>query len=115
VEVDFPQRKPQSETVKAQNQKLSKKFKANGFPTFIVLDKDGNELGRQVGYLAGGPSAFISELKTFYKGSPNANATPAADSGSGLGALGGTAPSDDFQSLLHKPGQSVLPQAEKTP
>lgn len=108
VEVDFPHNKPQSEKVIAQNQKLSQKYKADGFPTFIILSKGGKELGRQVGYLEGGPSAFLAELKTFYKGSPNA-AAGAAGTGPGLGGLGGTAPSDDFQSLLHKPAQSPTP------
>ena len=110
VEVDFPHNKPQSEKVIAQNQKLSQKYKADGFPTFIILSKGGKEQGRQVGYLEGGPSAFIAELKTFYKGSPNANAAaPAAGSGPGVGGLGGTAPSDDFESLLHKPAGSPTP------
>ena len=62
VEVDFPNKKEQSEEIKKQNAELQKKFDAKGFPTFVLVDKDGKELGKQVGYLAGGPSAFIAKL-----------------------------------------------------
>ena len=65
VEVDFPNTKQLSDEVKKQNEGLKKKFEATGFPTFILLDKDGKELGRQRGYLEGGPSAFIAKLDGF--------------------------------------------------
>jgi hypothetical protein len=29
------------------------------------LDKNGKEIGRQVGYISGGPKAFIEELEKF--------------------------------------------------
>jgi protein disulfide-isomerase len=94
VEVDFPNAKPQSETLKAQNQNLKQKFQADGFPTFVILDKSEKVLGRQVGYLAGGPAAFIAKLNTFY--------TPAPSSSSpGNG--------DDFDSFFNKPAQSPAP------
>jgi hypothetical protein len=32
-----------------------------------VLDKDGKEIGRQVGYSEGGPKAFIAKLEGFKK------------------------------------------------
>jgi protein disulfide-isomerase len=93
VEVDFPHNKPQSDQVKAQNQELSDKFGASGFPTFVVVSKTGRVLGKQVGYLEGGPEAFIAELKKFYKGSPNAGASPV----------------DDFDAFFHHPAQSPTP------
>ncbi len=65
VEVDFPRKKEQSEEVKKQNAELQTKFDAKGFPTFVIVDKDGKELGRQRGYLAGGPAAFIAKLDGF--------------------------------------------------
>lgn len=95
VEVDFPHNKPQSDALKDQNQKLSQQFEASGFPTFVVLSNTGKVLGKQVGYLEGGPGAFIAELKTFYKGSPNAGA--------------GASPADDFNSFFKKPAQSPTP------
>jgi hypothetical protein len=39
----------------------------DGFPTFIVLNSDGKEIGRQAGYLSGGPQAFVAELEKFRK------------------------------------------------
>ncbi len=65
VEVDFPNKKQLSDDVKKQNADLKKKFEANGYPTFVLVDKDGKELGRQRGYLEGGPSAFIGKLDGF--------------------------------------------------
>ena len=94
VEVDFPHTKPQSDTVKAQNQDLSQRFQITGYPSFVLLDKDGKELGRQGGYLEGGPQAFITKLGTFYK--------PAASNSSSNGT-------DDFTSFFKKPVQNPTP------
>jgi thioredoxin-related protein len=67
VEVDFPNKKQLSEETKKQNKELKEKFGAKGYPTFVLVDKDGKELGKQVGYVAGGPSAFIAKLESFKK------------------------------------------------
>ena len=94
VEVDFPQNKPQSEALKAQNQKLGQQFGISGYPSFVILNKNGKVLGRQVGYLEGGPAAFLAELKKFYKAPARSAAT------------GG----DDFDSFFKtKPGESPAP------
>ena len=58
VELDFPRRKPQTAEVKKANEALSVKYKVDGFPTFVVLSKEGKELGRQDGYKDGGAKAF---------------------------------------------------------
>jgi len=65
VEVDFPSKKAQSAALKKGNQALSAKYKVDGYPTFVVLDKDGREIGRQEGYAKGGPKAFIAKLESF--------------------------------------------------
>ncbi|HKI71819.1 MAG TPA: thioredoxin family protein [Verrucomicrobiae bacterium] len=67
VEVDFPAKKQQSATLKKANDSLKGKFKVEAFPTFVVLNKDGKEVGRQEGYEEGGPKAFISKLEGFKK------------------------------------------------
>ncbi len=67
VEVDFPNKKQQSAALKKANESLKAKYKVDGFPTFVVLGKDGKEVGRQEGYEAGGPKAFISKLEGFKK------------------------------------------------
>ena len=67
VEVDFPNAKPQTDEVKKQNEELQKKFEVQGYPTFVLLNKNGREIGRQRGYLEGGPTAFIAKLDEFKK------------------------------------------------
>jgi protein disulfide-isomerase len=69
VVVDFPNKKPQSDELKQANAALGKKYGVDGYPTFVVLSKDGKEIGRQVGYSEGGPEAFIDKLNGFKKSS----------------------------------------------
>jgi thioredoxin-related protein len=64
---DFPQSKQLSQTVQDQNAQLQKQYAVEGFPTFILVDKNGNVLGQQVGYLEGGPSAFIAKIESMKK------------------------------------------------
>jgi len=65
VKLDFPRHKEQDAALKQANEQLSKRFGVNGFPTFVLLNSAGSELGRQVGYLRGGPETFIAELDGF--------------------------------------------------
>jgi protein disulfide-isomerase len=65
VQLDFPRHKPQDAALKQANGQLARRFGVNGFPTFVLLSSAGKELGRQVGYLKGGPDAFIIELEGF--------------------------------------------------
>jgi thioredoxin-related protein len=65
VKLDFPRHKEQDAALKQANQEIKKRFGVNGFPTFVLLNSAGRELGRQVGYLKGGPDAFIAELDGF--------------------------------------------------
>jgi thioredoxin-related protein len=67
VEVDFPNQKKLSTELKKANDELKNKYKVDGFPTMVVLNGEGREIGRQVGYLEGGPKAFIAKLETFKK------------------------------------------------
>lgn len=60
VEVDFPQNKAQSNEVKKQNEQLQQKFNVSGYPTLVLVDSTGKEVDRHVGYLPGGPEAFIA-------------------------------------------------------
>jgi thioredoxin-related protein len=59
VELDFPRGKVQSDELKRQNEELAEKFEVQGFPTLVLLDPQGKEAARNVGYLPGGPEAFI--------------------------------------------------------
>src|ERR1035438_2196994 len=67
VKLDFPHHKPQSDELKQANQELATRYHVDGFPTYVLLNFAGKELGRQVGYAAGGPDAFIAELDGFSK------------------------------------------------
>ncbi len=63
LEADFPQGKKQSATVKKQNEELREKFQVEGFPTLVLLDKNGKEIGRHGGYLEGGPAAMVAWIE----------------------------------------------------
>ena len=67
VELDFPNSKPQPADVKKQNAELQKKYAVDGFPTLVLLDSKGKEITRNVGYLAGGPKAFIGWVESSVK------------------------------------------------
>ncbi len=66
VEVDFPRKKSQSAELKKANHALQSKYGIEGYPTIIVLNGDGQKVG-QLGYMKGGPKAFIAELDKLKK------------------------------------------------
>lgn len=72
--LDFPRRTALPAALTAQNTRLREQFGVQGYPTLILLDPEGRELGR-LGYMAGGPKTFVRELKRLLN-SP----TPAAGS-----------------------------------
>ena len=64
--VDFPRAKPLSSEVRRQNQTLAQKYAIEGFPTIVILNGDGKQVGL-LGYMPGGPKAFIDELSKIPK------------------------------------------------
>ena len=62
VKLDFPQSLPQTDALKAQNQKLSQQFGIQGYPTVVVLDRAGRKVG-ELNYAEGGPGPFVAKLK----------------------------------------------------
>ena len=66
LEIDFPRRKAQSDAVKKQNEELAGEYRIRGFPTIIVLNDEGRQVG-QLGYMEGGAEAFIAELEKLRK------------------------------------------------
>ncbi len=66
VELDFPNRKKQSDALKAQNKALAKKYGIRGYPTILLLDADGKELAR-TGYQRGGPEKYVKHLQKLLK------------------------------------------------
>ena len=66
VELDFPRKTPQSSEIQKQNMELQQVFQVQGYPTVwftTATKKDGKlnfeQLG-STGYVAGGPSAWLS-------------------------------------------------------
>ena len=66
VELDFPRKKEQSDELKKANKELQKKYKIQGYPTIIVLDGEGKQVG-ELGYMKGGPEPFIKKLDDLKK------------------------------------------------
>ncbi len=62
VEVDFPRSFQLPEATKKQNDALQKKFGIQGFPTIVITSASGTKRG-ELGYVEGGPDAFIKALK----------------------------------------------------
>jgi thiol-disulfide isomerase/thioredoxin len=65
VKLDFPRHTHQNDSLKLANQALAQQFQVDSYPTYILLNSAGHELGRQNGYLEGGPTAFIAQLDDF--------------------------------------------------
>ncbi len=59
VELDFPRSKALPKKTKAQNDALNAKFNVNGYPTIVLLDSEGKEAARWVGY----DPELLSKLK----------------------------------------------------
>jgi len=65
--IDTPQDKSMlSEKAKTQNPALLKKYAIRGFPTVLMLDKDGKVV-HQTGYQRGGPASYLEMLKAAEK------------------------------------------------
>ena len=65
VNLDFPRSIPQTDELKAYNQGLLNKYGVRGFPTVLLLDKNGDVV-LQTGYQPGGPAAYIQHIKQAY-------------------------------------------------
>jgi thioredoxin-related protein len=64
---DFPQKAKLSEVLDKQNKELADKYGVKGFPTVILLDKEGKEKAR-TGYKPGGAEEYVKHLKTLIEG-----------------------------------------------
>jgi protein disulfide-isomerase len=64
VKIDFPRNIEQSNSTKYYNQQLANMYGIEGFPTIILLDKDGRGI-LKTGYIQGGVKNYIQELKQY--------------------------------------------------
>lgn len=46
-----------------QNAELLSKYQIQAFPTFVLLNPQGKEIAREMGYMHGGPEGFIAWVK----------------------------------------------------
>lgn len=63
VELDFPSRKEQPEEIKKRNRKLASQYKIEGYPTIVLLNSEGKEVFRKVGYAGTKAEDYIAELR----------------------------------------------------
>jgi protein disulfide-isomerase len=75
VELDFPDKKPQTRELKAANRALAQQFGVTGYPTIFIVDADGKRLLRG-GYLAGGAANYIAALEKINQPSSASVAPP---------------------------------------
>jgi thioredoxin-related protein len=66
LELDFPKRTELPAELKEQNDKLAQEFQVQGFPTILLMNSRGKEVGR-TGYQEGGPEKYIEHLKEILK------------------------------------------------
>jgi len=64
VKIDFPKDIEQSNETKYYNQQLADLYGVEGFPTIILLDKNGKGL-LKTGYVQGGVENYIQQLKQY--------------------------------------------------
>jgi protein disulfide-isomerase len=67
LELDFPRMKKMPPETVAQNERLAIQYQIGGFPTVLVFDSAGKQVGA-LGYTPGGPQAFIAQLERLRKG-----------------------------------------------
>jgi len=69
VKIDFPMHKAQSDTEKARNEQLAARFQVQGYPTLVLLNPEAKPCGT-LGYMQGGPGAFIERLTSLIANQP---------------------------------------------
>lgn len=62
VIADFPRGTKLPPALQAQNERLARLFRIEGFPTLLVFNSNAELIG-QLGYQPGGPAAFIKSLQ----------------------------------------------------
>ena len=69
VKIDFPMHQAQSEAERARNEALAARFQVQGFPTLVLLNPEAKPCGT-LGYMPGGPGAFIEQLNSLIANQP---------------------------------------------
>lgn len=77
LELDFPKKSIQSPTLKKQNAKLAKQYNISGYPTVLLLDPEGNSIGK-LGYMDN-PSDWVGSAKEILNNSKVASQSGSSD------------------------------------
>jgi len=64
VKVDFPRTIEQSPALVNYNRNLAQKYGVQGFPTIVLLDKNGSVL-TYTGYREGGAQSYVEHIRSF--------------------------------------------------
>ncbi len=67
VDIDFPHGKEQPAELKKANEALQEKYNIEGFPTTIILNGNGKELNRDVGFGGKNAKELIADLEKLRK------------------------------------------------
>ncbi|MFC4738790.1 thioredoxin family protein [Flavobacterium ponti] len=74
VELDFPKRTPQDESIKMQNAQLQQIFQVRGYPTVWLVNPEKTTEGKvnlsalgSIGYVAGGPEKWLEGANNIMK------------------------------------------------
>ncbi|MCE5294649.1 MAG: thioredoxin family protein [Chlamydiales bacterium] len=62
VKIDFPRNTPLEKAAQEYNEKLSKSFGVQGFPTVILLDSKGSRI-EKIGFQAGGGAKYAQKVQ----------------------------------------------------
>ena len=65
VNLDFPRSISQTEEVKNYNRSVATKYGIQGFPTVLLMDKNGKVV-KYTGYQPGGPKAYVDHIIEAY-------------------------------------------------
>ena len=76
VDVDFPDKAKQEETLKQANLALKAKFNVgDGYPSIVLLNESGDTVFQELGYAGGGPAEVLPSLQRHAKSPASAAAT----------------------------------------
>lgn len=63
---DFPARRKLPAEVRRANKALARQYNVRGFPTVLILDKEGKKLA-ETGYRSGGGQVYVNHIKELTK------------------------------------------------
>jgi disulfide reductase len=67
LKLDYPKSIKQTPEVKKYNNEMAMKYKIQGFPTILMLDKNGEEIAK-TGYQSGGALNYVDHIEELLKG-----------------------------------------------